>query len=157
MELALIIGIIFLGFLLLLIELFLIPGFSFAGLGAIGCFGAGTYLAYQNFGLNAAVGAFLVSASLGFAFLALSIKTGMFRRISMKYSEEGEDGYVAGSGNLDDLNDQVGVSLTPLRPAGTAAFRNRKVDVVTEGEFIVKNVRVRVSRIDGNRVIVERE
>ena len=156
MELVIIIGIIFLGFMLLLIELFLIPGFSFAGMGAFGCFGAGTYLAYQSYGLEGALYAFLISVGLGFTFLILSIKMGMFKRISMKYSEEGEEGYVAGSGNLGDLIGKEGVSVTPLRPAGTASVQNRKVDVVTEGEFIERNARIRVTRIDGNRVIVER-
>ena len=47
-----------------------------------------------------------------------------------------------------------GVALSLLRPAGKAEFDNRRIDVVTDGDFINKGDRVEVVEISGNRVVV---
>jgi membrane-bound serine protease (ClpP class) len=41
-----------------------------------------------------------------------------------------------------------------LRPAGIAQFGERKVDVVTEGEYLPAGTWIKVIRVDGTRVIV---
>jgi membrane-bound serine protease (ClpP class) len=43
-----------------------------------------------------------------------------------------------------------------LRPAGTATFDGRRVDVVSRGEPIEAGTRVRVLEVSGNRVVVAR-
>ncbi|NOZ23788.1 MAG: hypothetical protein GXP25_22145 [Planctomycetes bacterium] len=67
-----------------------------------------------------------------------------------------EDGYRAASEELKSLIGQCGVALTPLRPSGTAVFDDRRLSVVTEGEFIEQNTRVEVTAVQGSRVIVRR-
>ncbi|MBY6278389.1 NfeD family protein, partial [Symbiobacterium thermophilum] len=47
-----------------------------------------------------------------------------------------------------------GVSLTVLRPAGTAVFDDQRLDVVTEGEFIPAGVPVKIVRVEGTRIVV---
>ena len=47
-----------------------------------------------------------------------------------------------------------GITLTPLRPAGTAELEGRRVSVVAETGFIESDTRVRVLRVEGNRVVV---
>ncbi len=51
---------------------------------------------------------------------------------------------------------QVGVAETTLRPAGKVRFGNVLVDVATEGEFIESDARVEVVERHGNRVVVRR-
>jgi membrane-bound serine protease (ClpP class) len=55
---------------------------------------------------------------------------------------------------IADLVGREGVTLTPLRPAGMAHLDGRKVDVVTLGDFIEKDVPIRVVDNSGNRVVV---
>jgi membrane-bound serine protease (ClpP class) len=43
-----------------------------------------------------------------------------------------------------------------LRPAGTALIEGEKVSVVTEGAFIEQNSRIRVAKVEGYRIVVER-
>jgi membrane-bound serine protease (ClpP class) len=50
----------------------------------------------------------------------------------------------------------VGTTLTPLRPAGMASFDGRKVDVVSNGEFIERGQPVEILRDEGSRVVVTR-
>ena len=50
---------------------------------------------------------------------------------------------------------EVGVARTILRPAGKAEFGAALVDVVTDGEFLDPGVKVRVTLVEGDRVLVE--
>ena len=57
---------------------------------------------------------------------------------------------------LDELAGRVGETLTPLHPAGIALIHERRVDVVTRGEMIEKETRVKVIKVEGNRIVVEK-
>jgi len=57
---------------------------------------------------------------------------------------------------ITDLVGREGVTVTPLRPAGMAEIDGAKVDVVALGDFIERDVRVRVVDNSGNRVVVRR-
>jgi len=54
-----------------------------------------------------------------------------------------------------ELKDAIGQATSQLRPAGTALFGDRPVQVVTEGTLIERGARVRVVDVTGNRVVVE--
>lgn len=57
---------------------------------------------------------------------------------------------------MQSLVGQTGETLTALRPSGNILLGDRRLDVMTEGEFIAKGERVRVIRVEGLRVLVER-
>ncbi len=48
-----------------------------------------------------------------------------------------------------------GKAATMLRPAGTAELDGRRISVVTRGEMIPEGKRVRVTEVEGNRIVVE--
>jgi membrane-bound serine protease (ClpP class) len=48
----------------------------------------------------------------------------------------------------------TGEALTDLRPSGTARIDDRKLSVVTRGEYLDRGQAVRVVRVEGNRVVV---
>ena len=47
-----------------------------------------------------------------------------------------------------------GVAVTDLRPSGMAMIDNKRVDVVTRGEYIEKNTELTVHSVSGNQIIV---
>jgi len=49
---------------------------------------------------------------------------------------------------------KTGRAHTPLRPAGIAEFDGVKLNVVSEGDFVDKDLPVRVDRVEGKRIIV---
>lgn len=49
---------------------------------------------------------------------------------------------------------KTGTAITDLRPAGTARIEEKRVDVVSRGEYINKGSQVRVTAVEGNRVVV---
>lgn len=62
--------------------------------------------------------------------------------------------YVA-SHDLTGLRGRTGTAASFLRPAGIASIDGRRIDVLTEGEFIPQGTPVRVVRVEGARVFVE--
>jgi membrane-bound serine protease (ClpP class) len=58
--------------------------------------------------------------------------------------------YVA-SRDYRDLHGRVGTAASYLRPAGIASIDGRRVDVLTEGEFIAQGTPIRVVRVEGAR------
>ncbi len=54
-----------------------------------------------------------------------------------------------------DLLSAEGVAITTLRPSGIANIKGDKVDVISEGEMISKNTRIRVTSVKGNRIVVK--
>ncbi len=58
--------------------------------------------------------------------------------------------------SLRGLVGKVGVTLSPLRPAGFARVDGRRIDVVTRGEMVDADCNVTVLEVHGNRVVVAR-
>ena len=55
-----------------------------------------------------------------------------------------------------ELIGRTGVVLTELRPSGTVQLDGVPVDVVSEGAFLPKGTVVRVTAVQGSRVVVRR-
>ncbi len=142
------------GVLLLLAEIFLIPGFGVAGVAGIAAILASIYFTFGNQTLYvASVAVLIVAAGLFLAFRYLP-RTRAGRALVLESAIAGE---APPEEKLRPLEGAVGKALTPLRPAGVAQFGERKVDVVAEGEFIERGSTVRVVRVEGVRVVVRKE
>ena len=48
-----------------------------------------------------------------------------------------------------------GIAHSDLRPGGTAYFGERKIDVVTYGDYIRREAPLRIVEVHGNRIVVE--
>lgn len=144
------------GMIFLMIELFA-PGFGiFGGLGLVAlvlCIVFQAKSVAEGLLLFLILGAIVVILAL---IAARSLKRGWLYRSSLvlKDAEEKDAGYVARE-DYSRLTGKNGVSLTPLRPAGTAQIDGEKADVVTEGEFIPKGARIEVIKTVGGRIIVK--
>ncbi|WP_371809551.1 nodulation protein NfeD [Halobacillus sp. Marseille-Q1614] len=78
---------------------------------------------------------------------------GLFKRIILNDTTSTERGYVSSVTRLE-LIGLEGTALTPLRPSGTALFDDERLDVVTEGNFVKANQRVKIVRTEGSRIVV---
>src|SRR5580700_3894989 len=59
------------------------------------------------------------------------------------------------SADHTSLRGRSGTAASYLRPAGIASIDGRRVDVLTEGEFIAQGTPIRVVRVEGSRIFVE--
>jgi len=142
------------GIALLLVEMFLIPGFGVAGIAGFVAIGASIYLTFGDQALM--VGAIaVVTGAVGLVFVFRYLPR---TRAAHALVLEGAIGEQAPPRErLEPLEGAIGTAITDLRPAGTARFGQRKVDVVSDGEFVPKGSTVRVILVEGARVVVRKE
>ena len=144
------------GFLLMRIEVFVIPGLNIFGLIGFLSAVAGVYFAYAKMGLGAAFIVAAVGLSGTVVLLRTVLKMRGWRRLVLSSATSREGGYNSALPGRDELLGQLGTALTPLRPAGRAQLGERAVDVVTEGGFVERGTAVEVVRVAGNRVVVHK-
>jgi len=147
-----------LGIILLLVEALLLPGFGFAGAGGIAAVLASIVLASSSmeqalYSLVAALLASTVLLALSFRFLKTRR---LWQRLILGDRQDNSQGYVAQAGDLGRFLDRTGTAVSPLRPAGVAEIDGERVDVVTEGDFILAGSPVRVVQVEGVRVVVKK-
>jgi membrane-bound ClpP family serine protease len=162
-----------LGAMFVAIEIFVLPGFGIFGLGGGLLMVCSLVLASQTFVLpgNAyqlrqlpksigIVSAGAVGLMVGVFLLHRYLdRTPMFRQFALPVPEGDELVERARRESLGDfefLVGQIGVVVTPLRPAGKVRFGDRLIDVVGDGEAFDVGERVCVSEVEGTRVVVRR-
>ncbi len=140
------------GFVLLVIEAFLVPGFSVPGIAGIVVIFFGIYRAMVAYGAMGAAVAFLVSATATILLLRAALQSRAVRQTTLEHNQKeyrAPDDYRA-------LVGKEGVTLSPLRPAGIAEIEGERMDVVTDGEFLASGTPVKVLSIEGVRIVVTR-
>jgi membrane-bound ClpP family serine protease len=142
------------GIVLIFLEFFL-PG-AISGTLGVAALIASLFLAGGT-GVSIGISLFIsLFVSILFFFIMVKFfnkKIMLFNKMVLFDSARKEDGYVSNK-NRTDLLGKVGEALTMLRPSGTAIFTGERVDVVSEGGFIPKNVKVKVIKVEGARIVV---
>ncbi len=77
----------------------------------------------------------------------------LFGKIVLADSTSTEKGYISNA-NRPELIGIEGITVTPLRPAGTIRIGEERIDVVSEGGFIQKDTVVTVIKTEGSRIVV---
>ncbi|RDI94655.1 nodulation protein NfeD [Meiothermus sp. QL-1] len=150
---ALTIILLFAGLLLVAFELFVTPGFGIPGLVGLGLIGASIYFTFGDEALQ--VGSYaIIGLVLGLFLIFRYLPRGRVARPFVLSSAVEEK--APPKNELESLLGAIGTALTDLRPAGTAQFGERRVDVVTMGEFIDRGQTIRVIQVEGPRVVVRR-
>lgn len=167
------------GIILLLAEIFVIPGFGIAGVAGIilvlaGLFGMlirntpnqvpwpQTEFDWQLF-INEVLGLFSgFAAFLFFAWLISKYlpKSQVFNRLVLTPAVPANGRGAEAAVSAPSLSEGIKVGdcgeiISTLRPAGKARFGDSIVDVVAEAEFIDKGTIVRIAEISGNKVVVK--
>ena len=65
-----------------------------------------------------------------------------------------DKGYIAATDRASLLG-REGVAVTKLRPSGMIEVDHEKIDAVTSGEFIEKDSRIKIIRVEGRKIIVK--
>tara|TARA_B100000686_G_scaffold325020_1_gene381278 strand:- start:2243 stop:2755 length:513 start_codon:yes stop_codon:yes gene_type:complete len=148
------IGLLILGFVLILLEIFIIPGVNIFGIMGFGTVCVAVVLAYTKLGIEAAVVIGLLGVIGTAALVWFLIRNRAWQRLVLETETDKESGYESAPMGFKELTAQKGIAVTPLRPSGRAQFGDRVVDVVTEGDFINTGCLIEVLQVSGNRVVV---
>lgn len=142
------------GLLLLFLEMFL-PGLIAGIVGAVLLI-VSIAVAYTTIGPEAG-NLTLVLATLGSGGLWWWWATRFqHTRFGRSMTLETTVGGTAGAPDLKTLPGQEGSAVTDLRPSGTVLIGGRRVDAVTEGEYVVAGTAVQVVRTHGLGVVVRK-
>jgi membrane-bound ClpP family serine protease len=145
----------FVGVIVIIAEI-IIPSGGILSIIAAGLFGYSLFYVFTE--LSAFTGYMFVLADavmipilvfLGLKLLAKSPVT--LRRVLSSKA-----GVTSQSPDMENLLGRSGVTVTNLRPSGKAFIAGKKVDVVSQGDYINKGVHVIVVMVSGNQVIVEK-
>lgn len=154
------------GVLLLLVEIFVIPGFGLFGaagillmigslfLGLISDFPLVDWDMIQMATIQLA-GAFILSIIVIFILLKYLPKTKIWSNLVLQKNIDEQSGYTSDK-SIKELVGKTGKALTDLRPSGTAMIDDKRIDVVTSGEYIVKGVKIEVIEEEGSKIVVQK-
>ena len=172
-QIAVLAGLLFvLGLILILLEVFVLPGIGAAGICGVLLMLAALGLVTFNeipdttdgwvkFGGRVATYLVGMIASVGLAFLIARFLPNIPYANRLMLIPPGDkpgaevDFALPGAALAASLLGAVGTSVTVLRPAGTVRFGDQFIDVVTEGGFVPAGARVQVVEVEGTRIVVK--
>jgi membrane-bound serine protease (ClpP class) len=161
-EEALLIGT---GVALLAAELLLIPGFGVAGILGIAALGGGVFMSFLGSYPSPADmwrAATAVLTSIVFIIVGAGVMIALlpglpiWSRLNLRARLDNTPAPTllpetqAASPGIG----LQGVTLTPLRPAGAGPFQGRRLDIMSEGEYVSANTPVTIVQVEGNRIVV---
>jgi len=170
------IALIVLGMVLLMVEIVLIPGFGWAGISGAICLVAGLLAvivpnaptewpipvskldwSFFTTGLLALGLGFIVALVGTLLLMQYLPRLPITNRLALAEAQHyGEPTVTAGSPLADVAVGDIGVVETMCRPVGKVRFGEELLDAAAEGDYIDVGREVRLVRVDGNRLVVER-
>ena len=157
------------GVILLVVEIFVLPGFGFVGIAGALCMVAALFMAMverfpggpalppmpdmQGAAINLIVALAMV-VFIGYLLSKFLPKTPLYGYLVLGTEEKADKGFESAKSESDLLG-RKGLLVTDLRPAGVATIGDRRVDVVSRGEYVAKGTAVVVAEVHGNRIVVE--
>ena len=141
------------GVLVIIAEIIL-PSGGLLSLVAVGLFGYSLFIVFHD--ISTMAGTYFVLADLIIipALLALGLKILARSPATLRETLSSENGVVSQSPELESFMGRAGKSVTDLRPGGTAIIDDKRLDVVSRGEYIEKDSNLIVVEVTGNQIIV---
>jgi len=159
------------GLVLLILEIFIIPGFGVAGILGITLIVSSLVLSMQGFvipqfewqkqvfrkNLLVVLGS-LVTSLITFSVLASFLpQIKPFSRLALTLEQKPEQGYaVQESKTAAGLLGKRGKAVTVLRPSGKAEIEGEVYVVESDGEYVEAGREVQIIEVSGNRIVVQK-
>lgn len=153
MDIVIIVSLIIAGLILFIIEVFLLPGISIAGIVSAGCLLYANYYAFDTLGTIPGCITLAVSALGVVAITIWFMRSKTVDKLSLKKTIDYRPEPLKG---LDLKVGDEGIALTRLALIGNAEFNGRIIEVRSSGDFIDEKSKIRVERILDGIVMVQK-
>ncbi|MBU2444690.1 MAG: serine protease [Bacteroidetes bacterium] len=155
MDWLIIVGLIILGFILIILEVFALPGIIVGIFGVISIIVAIVY-SFIQFDANTGLLILLGTIAFSVVFTYALFKLGAWNRFILGSQQKREEGFTSAE-TENSLLGKVGTAQTNLRPAGSALIDGKKYDVLADGEFLQKGDSIVVTSVSGIKVTVKKK
>ena len=153
MDILIIASLIIAGLILFIIEVFLLPGISIAGIISAICLLYANYYAFDTMGTLPGCITLAISAIGVIAITVWFMRSKTVDKLSLKKTIDYKPEPLKG---LNLKAGDEGVALTRLPLIGNAEFDGNIIEVRSTGDFIEEKSRIRVNRIRDGIVLVEK-
>ena len=153
MDILIIASLIIAGLILFIIEVFLLPGISIAGIISAICLLYANYYAFDTMGTLPGCITLAISAIGVVAITVWFMRSKTVDKLSLKKTIDYKPEPLKG---LNLKAGDEGVALTRLALIGNAEFDGNVIEVRSTGDFIEEKSRIRVNRIRDGIVLVEK-
>ncbi len=158
MTFLLIVGLLVIGFLFVFFEFFL-PGGLLGVIGAI-LMGISIFICFKTQGTQTGwivlVTALLLSIIIVVIGFKLVPRSPLAKILILDKGVTKEAGFSAQADKAEELLGKEGVAISDLRPTGIANIDGRRIDVMSDGEYIDAGARIKVVEVASNRIMVRR-
>lgn len=154
MEIGIVLLLLIIGVLLLIVEFFLIPGISIAGVGGVLFMIGGVIYAYMAIGPVAGHLAVLGSIVIVALAVWIFLKSKALEKMSLKAEIDSKNDPLAG---IDVKVGDEGIALSRLAPMGKIKVDGQVMEAKSPGDFIDEGTEIIVSEVLQTNVIVERK
>ena len=154
MDILIIILLVLIGVVLIILEIFFLPGITVAGFSSLIFFGGGIYYAFVNLGTTAGYVTIVASVVACVVGIIWFMRSKSLDRISLKTDID--------SVIPTQVNDSIkvgdeGIALSRLNPMGTVLIGTVQVEGKTREDFIDEGSSVIVERVERPSVIVRKK
>ena len=152
MDLIFIIMIIAVGIMLIVIEVLFVPGTTVVGVLGFLAVIYGIYKGYVEFGNTEGHIMLISSLLIALAIIVWAFRTKAWDRFSnnkamkSRVNEEYQNQLQVGD---------LGKAISVLKPVGKASFNDQIVEVVTNGEYVSENKKIKIIQLKGTKIFVE--
>ena len=154
MVILIITALIIIGLLLLIVEVFLIPGTSIAGFAAAACLIIANFYAFSTLGSLGGLITLAVTVFSVLAVVAWFMRSKSLERLALN---KNIDSTVGTAARQEVKVGDTGKAITRLALIGNAEINGNIVEVKSADGFINENTPIRVSRLLEGVILVEKE
>jgi membrane-bound ClpP family serine protease len=152
MGLAGIITLLLLGIILILLEIFVVPGITVAGIGGIVLLVTGIYFSYANYGVPTGHYILLGTFALVGGIFYVSHKTGALKSMTLTAEVKSK---VKDEVKMNVKSGDTGKTISRMAPMGTVQIGNELYEASSKGVFIDENTEIEVINIVDNKIFVK--
>jgi membrane-bound ClpP family serine protease len=143
-----------LGVAVILVEIF-VPSLGLLSVLAGGILFYSLYLVFTTISREAGILFVAMDLVLVPIVLYMGLKALGKSSLSLHKELSRKEGVASQASGMEDWIHKTGVAVTDLRPSGTALIDEKRLDVVTNGDYVDAGTRIRVTGVTGNRIVVE--
>ena len=135
----------------------ILPSGGILSILAAGVFGYSLYIAFNDISTVTGIAFVIADVILIPVLVIAGLKLLAKSPATLRQTLSRKEGVSSQSSEMNGYIHMEGTAVTDLRPAGMAIINDKRVDVVTRGEYLEKGVGIIVTAVTGNQIVVRKK